>query len=184
MLERLKQDRLNRREMLLKRDGCVKSKERPVEESLVIILSHIQVTDSCWLWGGPRDPDRYGVTYITGRQWRAHRFIFMLVNGSINGACVLHRCDNPPCVRPDHLFSGSFSDNTKDAFAKGRMVAPRTHALLTDQQVIEIRKRYQFRHPEHNCAVIASELGVGVTVVRDAAIGKTYKHVTQTKGKL
>lgn len=171
VLERLKRERLSRRERLLKQDGAkICHAERPIEKSLATILSHIQPGDGCWIWNGPRDADGYGITYITGKCWRA--------SGDIpTDQCVLHRCDNPPCVRPDHLFVGSHSVNALDAFAKGRRVAPRPNCLFTEEQVIQIRKRYQFRDPKNNCTAIASDLGVKKHAVWEVVSRRSYNHI-------
>lgn len=82
--------------------------------------------DGCWLWTGARSGNRYGL--IRGEGGRhsknevAHRASWTLVYGPIpEGLWVLHRCDNPPCVRPEHLFLGDPTDNNRDTVAKGRM---------------------------------------------------------------
>lgn len=75
----------------------------------------------CWVWMGRRDKDGYGLSEQFG-QVRAHRAAYVSKHGSIpDGMCVLHRCDNPPCVRPDHLWVGTQADNVRDAARKGRM---------------------------------------------------------------
>jgi hypothetical protein len=82
-------------------------------------------TPGCWPWGAARFASKYGM-FSTGwgpyrRTYRAHRFVWELIHGRIpDGMCVLHRCDNPPCVRPDHLFLGTNQDHTDDMLAKGR----------------------------------------------------------------
>ena len=77
----------------------------------------------CWEWTGAtsgRLP--YGHIYRNGREQRAHRVSWEINRGQIPlGLSVLHRCDNPGCVRPDHLFIGTQSDNLKDAVSKGRV---------------------------------------------------------------
>lgn len=108
--------------------------------------------DECWEWSGSRLKNGYGVlNYRSGKQRKiyAHRLSWEIHNGSIhNGFFILHRCDNPPCVNPGHLFLGTQGDNMRDMFAKGR----RTHlenmprgsanhlAILSEADVIEIRK--------------------------------------------
>lgn len=84
-------------------------------------FSRVEKTDACWLWIGSRDSHGYGKFSIKGRAVAAHRFSFELENGPIGpGVKVCHRCDNPPCVRPSHLFQGTQADNMKDMVAKGR----------------------------------------------------------------
>ena len=78
----------------------------------------------CHLWIGGADPDGYGVISRQGRrgkQERAHRVAYELFVGPIpDGICVLHRCDTPACVNPEHLFLGTNLDNVRDRDAKGR----------------------------------------------------------------
>ena len=90
--------------------------------------------DGCWEWHGCRlsqEPKRnYGIAW-NGYDIRAHRYSWELTNGPVPaGMHVLHRCDNPPCVRPDHLFLGTQGDNLRDAVEKGRLdlaAAARSH---------------------------------------------------------
>jgi len=75
----------------------------------------------CWNWKPCKSRDGYGVASYKSRNIRAHRFSWMIFKGDIpTGQCVLHRCDNPSCVNPDHLFVGTHKDNVHDKLAKGR----------------------------------------------------------------
>lgn len=78
--------------------------------------------DGCWLWQGARLPKGYGKFSVARGRWElAHRVAWRLANGSIpHGMQVLHRCDNPRCVRVEHLFLGTAAANTADMMAKGR----------------------------------------------------------------
>jgi len=77
------------------------------------------------------------------RQHKAHRVSWMLHHGPIlDKLHVLHKCDNPPCVRPDHLFLGTNGDNVRDCYQKGRRISSGSHnsnAKLTAAQVEAIR---------------------------------------------
>ena len=91
----------------------------------------------CWTWTAALDGKGYGqFPSIYGRG--AHRTGYALANGPIPpGIHVLHRCDNPPCVRPGHLFLGTPGDNMKDMVTKGRSKSKETHCRnghLFDEQ--------------------------------------------------
>lgn len=77
----------------------------------------------CLLWTGPATRDGYGVITIGRRQHRVHRVAYERSHGPIgNGAVICHKCDNPRCIEPSHLFSGTPADNTADMIRKGRAV--------------------------------------------------------------
>jgi hypothetical protein len=82
--------------------------------------------DACWPWNGSRK-HFYGLFYINRKQAQAHRVAWELTFGKITSAdlFVCHRCDNPPCVNPAHLFLGTASDNNRDKDEKGRGVSLR-----------------------------------------------------------
>jgi hypothetical protein len=87
--------------------------------------SKVEKSEECWLWKRHCDKDGYG-TFSVGRRFNnttvnAPRMAWTLTNGEIpKGMCVLHKCDNPPCVRPDHLFLGNHLENARDKVLKGR----------------------------------------------------------------
>ena len=83
----------------------------------------------CWLWTGPQVGRGYGKTSFNGKTQRAHRVSWELTYGPIPaGVFVCHKCDNPLCVRPEHLFLGTPLDNVRDMCAKKRQVSgSKTH---------------------------------------------------------
>lgn len=120
----------------------------------------VKKTDTCWIWTGSKRNKGYGAFSYTvgGRliQGRAHRYSYELHKGAIRpGYFVLHKCDNPACVNPDHLFLGTNEDNIRDMLKKGRHIAGGTHcgdegdwkrgtkhhaAKLTEEDVRELRR--------------------------------------------
>ena len=83
-------------------------------------------TTGCFPWLAAKWAHGYGSIYYDGRTQAAHRVIYEFVVGPIpKGLCVLHRCDNPPCVNPEHLFLGTKQDNTDDMMRKGRHCSQR-----------------------------------------------------------
>lgn len=80
--------------------------------------------EACWLWDGGLDADGYGALGVGTREEgtvKSHRLSYAVLNHPIpDDLCVLHRCDVPACVNPDHLFLGTRVDNVEDMWAKGR----------------------------------------------------------------
>ncbi len=101
---------------------CAQS-HRPLVPATVRFWAKVKKTDGCWLWQGATHNRGHGTFGdIPHHTMPAHRFAWQDVNGPIpNGLFVCHSCDNPPCVRPDHLFLGTAKDNSVDAERKGRL---------------------------------------------------------------
>jgi hypothetical protein len=86
----------------------------------------VEKTDGCWWWRGAHDQRGYGQIWDEGRRRKAtHVALQMAGRPLLPGQMACHHCDNPPCVRPDHLFAGSMSDNLRDCVRKGRQVPAR-----------------------------------------------------------
>ena len=84
--------------------------------------SRVDKSGECWTWTGARTSYGYGKVSVGGRLEGAHRVAWAMAYGPVpDGLHVCHRCDNPPCVRPDHLFLGTQVDNMADAREKGRL---------------------------------------------------------------
>jgi len=108
------------------------AKRTPIEERFI---AKVHKTDGCWLWTGATTSTGYGHLTTGGNRGlpvKAHRLAFELAKGPVPvGFEVCHHCDNPLCVRPDHLFLGSRRDNVDDALAKGRYASGAGNGIHT-----------------------------------------------------
>lgn len=96
----------------------VLKKDKAIKE---IILSNIIKAD-CWEWQGAKDNKGYGVVGHRRRKYKAHRLSYQaFISTPPDSLNVCHKCDNPSCVNPEHLFLGTQKDNAKDMVFKGRM---------------------------------------------------------------
>lgn len=146
--------------------------------------------DECWPWLAGRLPHGYGTFYRDRDHHHAyaHRMSYELAFGPIqDGMDVCHRCDNPPCVNPAHLFVGTRIDNVRDMVVKGRGRMgqyPRTarqsgsarwNARLTEADIPLIRARLA---AGERYKPIGAAFGVHDRTIADIARGLTWKHVT------
>lgn len=138
---------------------------------------NVEKSDGCWLWTGYSGKDGYGYLRVGTKQTGAHRYSYELHNGPIpEGLWVLHRCDNPPCVRPDHLWAGLANENTADRDSKQRQALGERnrHAKLNAEDVLEIRRR--LRQGSTNVA-LAEEYGVAKSEISHIRTRRVWKHL-------
>lgn len=109
----------------LKKVGCPATRKRPrpwrTKNLREAIFSKVVKGPECWGWNGAVQRSGYPCIRWKKKGYTVSRLVYELENGPIAaGQCVLHRCDNPECVNPEHLFLGSQADNIADMIAKGR----------------------------------------------------------------
>ncbi len=113
----------------------------------------VRKSDGCWLWSRPGWADGYGQTTFKHQRWFAHRLSYTLAVGPIpDGLFVCHHCDVRLCVRPDHLFLGTQTDNLRDASRKGRMRTQKiTHCPKGHAYTPENTYNCPGKYPQRRC---------------------------------
>lgn len=133
----------------------------------------------CWVWTAFTNPKGYG-KFTRSQQQLAHRMSWVFHFGAIpETTCVLHRCDNPPCIRPDHLFLGTNQDNADDKMSKGRQSRARGEnsgmAKLDEIEVGWIKRIHATGLLSY--LAIGKMFGVDHTTIRKIVSGKSWKHI-------
>ena len=137
--------------------------------------------DNCWLWRGAKDKNGYGMITRNGSTVKAHRVSYEVHWGeSLETYHCLHRCDNPSCVNPNHLFSGTNLDNVQDKVKKGRCYTgdqkgeKNGNSKLTDAIVKSIRTEYNSNSGVITHTALAKKYGVSRPTISYIVNNKTH----------
>ena len=145
----------------------------------------VEKTDGCWLWRAFIGNKGYGMFGLSrdgskmlpnyrGSMIRSHRMAYLLCVGEIpKGLHVLHWCDNPSCVRPDHLFIGTNDDNIKDKVSKGRQA--RMFGIDHPRSKLTVAQADAIRQDKRIARVIGPEYGISASCVNQIRRGATWK---------
>jgi hypothetical protein len=132
--------------------------------------SKVDKSEDCWEWTAAKTSKGYGKFSLpeAGKWALAHRYAYELSGADISDMCVLHHCDNPACVNPDHLFLGTRADNAADRDRKGRGATK-----LTADDVRSIRNM----GGKATQRKIAEKYGVSQSIVQRILAGKIWTRV-------
>lgn len=148
---------------------------KPIQERF---LEKVKKTEGCWYWMGFKNKEGYGSFQTKNGAQRAHRISYKLFVGDLrSNELVCHRCDNPSCVNPSHLFVGMNRDNSNDKVQKKRhCFGEFVHShKLTEGKVLKIRKEYKVKITTHR--KLAKKYGVACSAISNVLNLKTWRHV-------
>jgi len=148
---------------------------------ILLTLSNTD-TNECVLWPYHCMKNGYGQVSLNGRVMTTNRAAWIANGQEIKkGEDVCHSCDNRPCINLRHLFSGSRADNMEDCRKKGRNFIPCGEkcggAVLTEEQVREIRAIYRPKTRGLGCRTLARRYGVGETAISSVIRGTSWRHL-------
>lgn len=140
---------------------------------------YVKKTPTCWAWDGCTNETGYGlINCPPNKNRKAHRISWEMKNGPIpSGLWILHKCDNPPCVNPEHLFLGNRIMNMKDMVQKGRSCIGERHgqAILRSDQIVVIREKYLSGNFTQQC--LANEFKVHIMTINAIVNRKNWAHI-------
>lgn len=144
--------------------------------------SKFKKTNGCWIWKGSFSAKGYGFFHIGPKQKRrnyhAHRISYLIYIGEIpTNFCIMHSCDNPPCVNPSHLKAGTFFENSNDMVSKNRHRYGSRHknSKITEKEVVLIRKDYTGKFG--NIMYLSRKFGIDKAQIRRIIDKKSWKHI-------
>jgi hypothetical protein len=156
------------------------------------LVSRTKVENGCWVWQGAKFWDGYGqkMLSIEGKKVnrRVHRLVYEILWGAPKNH-VCHRCDNPACINPAHLFNGTRSENMRDMHAKGRgkklnqcaRGSSFCRSKLKEQDILDI---LNLKENGESCKSIGRRYSMGKTAIQRICRGDAWKHVMRPSGKL
>ncbi len=151
----------------------------------VRFVSHVDTAShptGCHIWLAGRTPKGYGHFWMNGKTLMAHRVAYALVHPKMDGSkFVLHRCDNPSCVNPNHLFLGTANDNIQDMVSKGRQPkgSLTKKSKLTEVSALQI---YQLYHRYKRTQLqLAAKYAVTQAAIWYVVHDRTWTHATNTE---
>lgn len=153
-------------------DVSTTSHGKPVMERISTIGFDITERE-CWEWRGAKSHG-YGVLRVNRRNELVHRLMYLHHKGEIGeGLLIRHSCDNPPCVNPQHLLTGTVLDNARDAQTRGRTPRGESHwnSILTYARVADIRDRVENGESQTK---LAEEYGVVVSAINGIVKHRTW----------
>lgn len=157
---------------IIRKKNCLKTKQPKPKRELTLIpyqpkstetmfSSKYQLTATgCWEWCGKLDRYGYGSLTVHGKLYKAHRYSYEQYYGAFDSSLhVLHHCDNPKCVNPQHLFLGTNRDNIEDKVNKGRSKIQ--YKRLTENETKAILSQLPHKHKKE----LATEFGVHISTI-------------------
>ncbi len=145
----------------------------------------IRSSNDCWSWKAGRFDFGYGQFWFEGKTMKAHRMAWILTHGKIpDNKLVLHKCDNPPCVNPKHLWVGTYRDNTRDMIIKGRdnyighiglRGESSPFSRMKEDQVKLLRKMY--KNKEGSTYKLAELFNISKSTAWEIVANKNWVHI-------
>lgn len=147
----------------------------PTSDRFLFYVKKGATEDECWQWLGKKNPQGYGLFGFRGKRIFAHRYSYIAENGEIEkGLYVCHKCDNPECSNPLHLFLGTPKENIQDAIRKGRYPQKGTFKKnqITEEGIIDIYKS------KENVTELMARYNVSFKTVYNIKKGRTRAKIT------
>lgn len=139
--------------------------------------SNVNKTDGCWEWKRAKNKRGYGVYSFENKKQLTHRLSYMFTHGELpSSILVCHKCDNPKCVNPDHLFAGTQTDNMNDMVIKGSG-RNNYNRKISIEDIKIIRAKYPHCPKDGTVKELAKKYGINESSMTKIINRKTYKHI-------
>lgn len=156
---------------------CMRKMAKPLCSLECRLKNNISIENGCWIWLGKKGQDGYGQIMINKKRQRVHRVSHELFIGPITDKLIiLHSCNNPLCINPDHLSQGTIKQNSIDMIFSGNsMRGSKNHfAKLDEKKVISIRQMHKKGFP---LVILASKFNVTIHCIKQIISRRIWKHI-------